>query len=484
MFNSQKNDIIKIAVIGAGISGLSSAYNIKKMLKEQSIPASITIFEANSLPGGKIHSEKQNEFIMEWGPNGFLDNKPSTPALCSSLKLENHLLLSSNLARKRFVLSNNQLHELPSNPIQFFQSNLLSLKGRLRIIKELIIPKMNSVTDESLANFATRRLGKEAYEKLIDPMVSGVFAGNPELLSTQSAFPRIYELEQTYGGLIRALISLRIKKKRNTAGGPKAGPAGPGGILTSFKNGLQEITNQLAMQLNEELIFNAKVKEIDLSDINNKLYQLSYEKNGSLYKKDFSSIVLAIPAYSIGEITKNIATSSSKLLSNIPYAPVAVVGIGFHLKHITNVKKGFGFVVPSTENKQLLGTLFSSTLFDNRAPKNHALFRIMMGGIRRPELVELSEKQLQDIALKELKLLLGIIGEPVLKKTIIHKKAIPQYIVGHKKNIEEILAGFKKLPGLFLAGNSLFGISMNDCTREAETIAKKVISHVKSINSN
>jgi len=220
----------KIAIIGAGISGLSAAYYIKKLCPG----AFVAVLEKEDFAGGKMRTCRENGFLMEEGPNGFLDNKPHTLDLVAELGFSNRLFKSSDASRRRFIFLKNRLNRLPENPLRFLASRLMSVKGKARLLVEFFIKKGIPEHDESLHDFAVRRLGMEAAERLIDPMVSGIFAGDPKNMSLRAAFPRIYELERDYGGLFKGLIAVMKEKKREKKRGT---PAGPGGTLTSFTNG-------------------------------------------------------------------------------------------------------------------------------------------------------------------------------------------------------------------------------------------------------
>ena len=243
---------MRLVIVGGGISGLSLAY----FLLEKKPSLDIVIFESEEKAGGKIWTDKAAGFLCEGGVNGFLDNRPRTLELVSKLALTP--LRSSDKARKRYIFSDGKLHLLPESPVSFFSSDLLSIYGRLRILWEIFAPR-GGHGDETLAAFAKRRLGKEAYEKLIDPMASGIYAGDPEKMSLKSCFPRIHELEQKYGSLIRAMISLQKEAKKT---GKKVG-AGPGGVLTSFMDGMGEFINTLSVRLGARLKTDAKVISVD-----------------------------------------------------------------------------------------------------------------------------------------------------------------------------------------------------------------------------
>ena len=246
----------KVIIVGGGISGLATAWLLREKAEKAGTPLEIIVLEKEDRLGGKIWSIKAEGYLCEWGPNGFLDNKPQTLDLCRELKVESQLLRSNDNARKRFIYSEKTLHRLPEDGPSFFKSKLISWPGKLRLAMEPtpFVAKAPQGVDETLAEFGRRRLGDEALRKLIAPMVSGIFAGDPETMSLESCFPRIAELERQYGGLVMAMMKLAKKKKQEIAEGKTvASAAGPGGVLTSFREGLQTLTEIIREQLGNEV---------------------------------------------------------------------------------------------------------------------------------------------------------------------------------------------------------------------------------------
>lgn len=467
----------RITVVGGGISGLSAAYLIEKELEEKSLKASVELLEAENRLGGKIRSERDSGYIVEWGPNGFLDNKPWTLELCESLGITGRLLPSRDEARKRYIYSEGELHRLSESPQAFFLSDLLSIPGRLRIIGELWARKKpENVVDETLADFARRRLGREAYEKMLDPMVSGIFAGNPEEMSLVSSFPRIAELEREYGGLIRAMIKIQKRKKKEKKArkdtGPEAGPSGPGGVLTSFREGLEEFIGYIEKGMKGPAVTGFPVESLEE---NNGRYILT----GPEGKKEADIVVLAVPAYEGAKIMKKLESGISKRLNRIPYSPLAVAAFGGPKEDIEKELDGFGFLIPGREKREILGSLWTSSIFPNRAPGDNYLLRTMIGGAKHPEILPFDEKALKHSAEKELKDIVGLNEPPEYVSIIPHEKAIPQYTVGHGADLEAMKEILKKRPGIFLTGNAFRGIGLNDCVKSSMDTAEKVIDHIR-----
>ncbi len=449
----------RIIIVGGGISGLSIAYAIL----EKNPSEDITIFEADKRLGGKIWTDKVDGFLCESGVNGFLDNRPKTIELSQKLSLKP--LRSSDKARKRYVFSKNKLYLLPESPVVFFMSNLLSPMGRLRIIYEYFAPKGRK-EDESLADFAKRRLGKEAYEKLIDPMASGVFAGNPETMSLKNCFRKIYNLEQKYGSLIKGMLA--INKEARKTGRAKVG-AGPGGVLTSYNEGMEELISSLGSFLGNRIKLNSRVVSVEKR---HKRYAVSIS-DGSIVESEV--LIIAAPVYSVSEIFKKFDKTLSSIVEEIPYPYLSVVCFGYKKEKLDKKLDGFGFLVPYKESRKILGTLWDSSIFPNRAPEGYALLRTMIGGARMEELASQKDSKLSDMVIKELKDTMGIGVLPDFVKIYRHERAIPQYNIGHGRRLDAIDAMLLKHKDLYLTGNAYYGISVNDCIENSYKLSEKII---------
>jgi oxygen-dependent protoporphyrinogen oxidase len=450
----------RIAIIGGGISGLSLAY----FLLEKDPAREVTVFESEKRPGGKIWTDRADGFLCEWGVNGFLDNKPMTIELSKKLSLSP--LRSNDASRKRFIFSDGVLHRLPESPPAFLTSKLLSLPGRLRVMAEMIIPG-NAKEEETLAEFARRRLGAEAYRKLIDPMASGIYAGNAEMLSLRACFPKVYELERKYGGLIRGMLNLQRERKKQGSR-DKVG-AGPGGVLTSFQGGMGELIQSLKSFLGERLRLGYRAVSLERKQ---KRY-IQHFSDGSSFEADV--VVIASPAYAAAEMLRNLDKKVSLSVAEIPYPSVAVACFGYRKEKIRADLDAFGYLIPSGENRKILGTLYDSSIFPNRAPEGYVLLRSMVGGSRASHLAMEPEPRLVDMIRKELADIVGITAEPDFLRIYRHELAIPQYTVGHLERLKSIETLLGKHPGLFLTGNAYRGISVNDCIENSAKLAEKII---------
>jgi oxygen-dependent protoporphyrinogen oxidase len=425
----------RIAIIGGGVSGLSLAY----FLIEKDPELEVTVFESEKRPGGKIWTDRADGFLCEWGVNGFLDNRPMTLSLSEKLSLSP--LRSNDASRKRFIFSGGVLHRLPESPPAFLTSRLLSLPGKLRVMAETIV-RGNAKEEETLADFARRRLGTEAYQKLIDPMASGIYAGNAETLSLRACFPKVYDLERKYGGLIRGMLKLQ-KEKKMQGSKDKVG-AGPGGVLTSYYNGMGELIQTLKERLGNRLRLGYRGA---LLDRKGKGY-IQHFSDGSSFEAD--AVVLASPAYAAAEILRNFDKKLSALVSEIPYPSLSVACFGYRKEKIKADLAAFGYLIPSREKRKILGTLYDSSIFPNRAPEGYVLLRSMIGGARASDLAMEQEPRLIEIIRKELADIIGITAEPDFVRIYRHEMAIPQYTVGHVERLKNIDAALGKHHGLFL----------------------------------
>ena len=455
----------RIVVVGGGISGLTIAY----VLLNRNRDLDITVLEAENRPGGKIWTEKTDGFLCEKGPNGFLDNKPWTLELCKSLNIKP--LRSNENSKKRFIYLNEKLNALPDSPKAFIKSDLLSWSGKLRLLLEITAPK--GPADETVADFILRRLGKEALDKLIDPMASGIYAGDPYKMSIQNCFPRIKELEQEYGSLIKALFKIRKEKKaQKKSNGTSQVSVAPGGTLTSFYDGAQTITDSLAEKLGNRVKLGAPVQGITK---NNNSYQV-YIPNETL---EADIVIIASPAYTAAEILNDFDSDLSKSLLKISYPHVSVVCFGYRKEKLKHPLNGFGFLVPFVEGRKILGTLWDSSIFPNRASEGHALLRTMVGGAKFPDIAMLDNSKLTDMVFDELKPILDLSANPDLVRVYRWEKAIPQYLLGHNNILNSIDEQLNKHQGLYLAGNSYRGIGINDCVENGYKLAESILNTIE-----
>ncbi|MGO9614087.1 MAG: protoporphyrinogen oxidase [Dissulfurispiraceae bacterium] len=451
---------MKTIIVGAGISGLSLAY----ALLERTPELDVTILEAENRPGGKIWTVKAQGFVCEAGVNGFLDNKPSTLDLASRIKLTP--IRSNDSARKRAIYTDSQLRVIPESPGAFFKSDFLSLWGRLRMVAELFVPR-GHMEDESMESFAVRRVGREFFEKLLDPMASGVYAGDPSAMSIRSCFSKVYELEKNYGGLIKGFMALGRESKK--AG--KKVEAGPGGTLMSFKDGMYSLVETLRQFIGDRLMTGKGVSSIDKKGNGFEVYCT----DGSRYESD--CVVLASPAHDSANIIRDMDRPISDILRGIPYPPVSVVALGFEKDKIQRDLNLFGFLIPGKEKRRILGTLFDSSIYANRAPEGHVLLRTLVGGARAPEIALLDDENMVSIVREELADILGIKAEPDLVWTYRWERAIPQYLVGHHGKLRRLDEAVANHNGLYLHGNAYRGVSVNDCISNSFSLAEKIASH-------
>ena len=466
----------KAIVVGGGISGLATAYMLREKARANGVELGITLLEKEPRIGGKIWSIKDDGYLCEWGPNGFLDSKPQTLNLCRQLGAADLLLRSNDNARKRFIFADGILHSLPENGPSFLKSKLLSWPGKFRLAMELFATKAPEEVDETLAAFARRRLGDEALRKLIAPMVSGIFAGDPETMSLKSCFPRIAELESEYGSLIMAMIKLaKQKKKEKAAGKAVSSAAGPGGILTSFRGGIQTLTDILAEKLGNAVV--TRQAALKVSKVGSSRYRVDTESS----QLEADIVVLATPADVSAGLLREVDTFLDHVLQTIPYASLTVACFGYERTKIRYDLGGFGYLIPKEERMNTLGTLWDSSIFAQRAPAGKVLLRSMMGGACFPKYINLSDAEVTNRVQEDLNKIMGIKAPPSFVRIFRHEKAIPQYTVGHGDRLAQLGDKLREHPGLFLTGNAYRGIGLNDCVAAADRCAKEAVAYLKRV---
>jgi oxygen-dependent protoporphyrinogen oxidase len=454
----------QIVIIGAGITGLATAHWLTKD------GFNVKILEANSQVGGSIISEKKDGYLIDYGPNSGLETSPLIKVLVDDLNLKDKFIYANKAGSKRYILKKNKLLPLPMNLKQFLSTKLFSTKAKLRLGLEPFIGKSDDGYYQSISEFVTRRLGREFLDYAINPFVAGVYAGNPDKLSVKSAFPKLYRLEELYGGLIKGTIKgARERKKSGETSKQDA-------AMFSFTDGMATLPNAIQTKLGEKVSLNSKVTSVATSQ--NK-YLVTFESNGSHSQIEADIVVSTAPSAVTAKIFGNLDSELSNHLTEIYYPPVMVLYLGYNKKLIKQPLDGFGFLIPSKEKKIFLGALWSSIIFDNRAPKGKASFTLFVGGARSPELFSNNNDDLIKNVIAEFQSQMGIDGKPDFITSKFWKNAIPQYNIGYIEHENYFNDFEKRNNGIILGGNYVGGISVGDCIKSSEVLYKKVIERLK-----
>jgi oxygen-dependent protoporphyrinogen oxidase len=460
----------RVIVAGAGISGLATALAVEDLARERALPIpDITLLEADSHPGGKIRTINADGFTCEWGVNGFLNKEPATLELVRRIDHWDQLLPASGAYKNRFLFVRGKLRPVQMHPLKFMFSGLLPFGAKLRLIRELWVKSQSpGDRDESVAEFARRRVGPVAFQTLVDAMQTGIYAGDPERMSVVSSFPRVVEVERDYGSLIKGMA--RLARERRAAGEPLPG-AGPRGHLTSFKGGMQSLIDQLARTLGDRIRYEARVRAVERDPEGG--YALRIEGTDEPLRADV--VVLACPAFSAASAVQGLDADLAHLLSEIPYSPLVVACLGYAREQVRHPMDGFGFLVPRDQGLRILGALWTSTLFPGRAPEGQVLIRAMIGGARDPDVLELDDQELTQLVQRDIFESMGGEGQPTFTRIFRHRCAIPQYVIGHAERLRLIDAQLAHLPGLVITGNAYRGIGVNDCVANARPTAERIL---------
>lgn len=470
-----------IAIIGAGITGLTAAF----YLKRSGLP--VTIYEAATRAGGAIKSVRQNGFLAESGPNTILETSPKIAQLIRDLNLESRRRDSDPKAEARFVVRGGRPVAMPSSQLGIFTSKLLSARAKFALLREPFVAARNDSYEESVAEFVTRRLNGEFLDRLVDALVAGIYAGDPQKLSVQHAFPRLAQAEAKYGSLIKGQFhGARERKKTGEISRERA-------AKISFDEGLQVLPDALATQLGEALKLNTAVTR--LTQVNGG-WIVQLNANGRENFAEHSAVIYCGTAHRLAEleiIYSNAAGRAAlprrlevevkqaeqqlrptKAFSEIRHPPVASVVLGFRREDVAHPCNGFGMLIPKIENFKILGTIFSSSLFPDRAPDGHVLLTTYIGGERQPELAQLPPEKLIALVGEDLRTLLSVRGQPVFSHVALYPQAIPQYNVGYGKFKDLMNKLELQAPGLFFAGHFRDGVSLADSIVSGCNMAERV----------
>ncbi|AEA33592.1 protoporphyrinogen oxidase [Hippea maritima] len=439
---------MKAIVVGAGISGASAAFLLKKLNYDVLVIEKLRI-------GGKAYSVAQNGYVIETGPNGFLENKKEILNLVYESGFEKELIEANKESQRRFIYSKNKLWELKNNPISLLFNGFFSIGGILSFLEEPFVRPL--LEDETVEDFVLRRFSKEMLNKLIGPMVCGVFAGDPSRMSMESNFPRIKEVEKEHGSLIRGLIDLMIKRKARASSAKGSLSAN----LLSFKNGVLSFIEHLLNGV--DVVFD----EIGEITKNEKFYLKGKTAN---YSADI--IVFAIPSYALTKVFWDADREFAKAVSSVEYAPMSVLAFGFNKEGLPDIVNSFGYLFNLEEIEDIIGVLFDSSIFKGRAYKDKMLIRCMVGGALRKN--SPFKSNLFEIGIKELQRSASIFLPPEFFYKLVHPKAIPQYSLGHKNVLNSVKDFEDKNKGLFITGNAFWGISLNDCVKASYDLIERV----------
>ncbi len=467
----------RLAVIGGGISGLAAANRSREL--EPS--ADVVLLEAGARLGGVLQTEHRDGYLIEHGPDNFITTMPWALDFCKRIGFEKELVPTNETHRRAFVLRRGKLCPIPAGfavmaPSRIWpilSTPILSPLGKLRLAAELFVPRRKGDADESMASFVSRRLGREAYERLVQPLVAGIYTADPEKLSIQATMPRFREMEQKQGSLIRAMWrKSKPQPKNEQASGARYSQ------FVAPKNGMSTLVDAAAKRLPQDAIHtNSRVDRITPLPDGGWRVQTSGSASQHI---DVDGIVLALPARHCARLLKSVDESLAADLSTIEYGSCALATFGFRRKQIRHPLDGFGVVVPLTENRKILSASFSSVKYPGRAPESDVLIRTFIGGACQNELLDLNDSQLLEIAHTELIDLLGIEGRPRMVHINRQVNAMPQYHVGHLSLVQRITERADKLPGIVLAGNSFQGVGIPHCIHSAEVAVEQLLDKFAS----
>lgn len=460
----------RVVIVGGGIAGLAAA----QRLMQKTPDLAVTLIESDSRLGGKIVTDRVDSFVIEGGPDTFLSYKPRGLGLCRELGLEDRLHGTNERIRRTYVMRGDQLHELPEGftgliPTRFgpmVKTGLISPLGKLRMGLDYVIPPRSLNGDESLAAFVERRLGRELYDRLIEPLMGGIYAGDGERLSLAATFPQLRQAELEHGGLIKGVLAAKAKTPVLQPGAKKWAA-----FLTPTL-GLAEIVEALEAKLrgaNADVQLGKRVARVEAASPG---YGVILENGKTLHA---DAIILATPAFATADLISNLDAQISTALRGIPYVSTATVSVAYPLADIPRLLDGYGYIIPRTEGRAILACTWTSTKFPHRAPEGFGLIRAFIGRAGQEGVLEGTNDELLKLVRDELRRTLGITAPPLLHRIFRWRKAMPQYTLGHLDRLAVIEGRLIAHPGLFVAGNAYRGIGIPDCIASGEAAAEAVL---------
>jgi oxygen-dependent protoporphyrinogen oxidase len=484
--------IKRVAVVGAGISGLSAAYRLRELAAAREYPLEVTVLERDTRVGGPLETIRRDGFVIETGADSFLSEKPWAADLARRLGIGDQLIATRDVYRKTFVVRRGRLLEIPAGfsllaPTHLgavFTSRLFSPLGKLRIAFEPFVRTRVADTDESLESFVTRRLGREVFDRVAQPLAGGIYTADPARLSVAATMPRFIEMERRYGSLIKGLQAAEEARSIRAAehseselaeselaeSEPVSGARWS--LFQSFKNGIATLPEALAARLGDSIRKSAQV--VAISRIGAHL-RLTFARGGAL---DADAAIIAVPAYAAAQMIAPVSRNAASLMSQIHYASAATVNLTYRESDFQRPPTAFGFVVPSIERRKIIAASFSSFKFEGRAPEGSILARAFVGGSLQPSMMQLDDEKIVASVRDEFRQLLGINAEPGTADVRRWADSMPQYEVGHLARVAEIERIVGEIPAVAIAGAAYRGVGIPDCVRSGEQAADSIFAQL------
>jgi oxygen-dependent protoporphyrinogen oxidase len=458
---------VEMVIIGAGISGLVAAHRLKKMGRDP------LIIESGDRVGGVIQSLDAEGFLIERGPNSLRGSNEFLD-LVEELNLTDELVRADPRA-PAYIYADRRLQAAPMGPPALVKTKLISTTAKLRLLREPFVKARREGGEESVASFVRRRLGNEVLERMVAPFLSGVYAGDPEELSVQACFPKLAEFEAEAGSLLRGALRSAQRSRKRARKGARNGTNAPKRSLRpyrlcSFRHGLSALPESLSGSLGDRLLTGARIIGIRSAGG----FEIKVEHRGDVKTIKSPALVVSTSAYVAARLLSEIAPEISALVDEIPYVSIASVSLAYRVEQVTRKLDGFGFLAPRGEGLRTLGSIWNSSLFAGRAPEGWVCLTNFIGGATDPEAIKMSDEELIRIVHDDLSKVLGISGAPRRLPITRYERAIPQYTLGHAARVERIESALREIPGLWIAGNYLRGLSLGDCIKQAERVASEV----------
>lgn len=474
-----------VVIIGGGISGLSTAFALHEQAAAADVALTCTILDAAPVWGGKIVTHRVGQLVMEAGPDSFLSQKPWGMELCRRLGIADQLINTNPVEKKASVLRGGQLHELPEGlvtftPTQlgpFFRSGLLSWIDLARMGCDVLIPARRAADDESLASFFRRRFGRHACERVMEPLMAGIYAGDAEQMSLRATFPRFYELEQAHGSVIRGMMAARRARMQNAPGGRPRHT-----MFVTLKNGLADLVAGLTAHIQQAggmLKAGVQVEALRVRShqAGRWMYDIICTDGTSLSAE---ALVLATPAYVSAELVRPLTPMAAGLMDLIPYASTATISLIYPAEAVGNRLQGFGFVVPRIEGRDLIAATWTSLKWPHRAPPQDVSVRCYLGGVGREAILQRDDEALVQCVREELASIVGLQATPHYVEVNRWNRAMPQYTIGHLDRLAQMEAALSRFGGLAVTGAGYRGVGLPDCIRDGAETAAKLLRYLQA----